>query len=125
MAQLVNEEILQDFIANELSSDREFFQNLLKIFVVFLGELELVKYDGSEENLDKLKNLAHKIKSSCQSYGAEALRSALLDLELACKAGEKEKVKLHYSEVLNLLGPTLESINLFSNLFFNGEKKSG
>jgi hypothetical protein len=92
MAQLVDEQVLRSFIVNELSFEIEIFQSLLKIYRGYLVDIQSVKYDGSEVHLENLGSLAHKIKSSCQLYGAEALRDVLIDLELASRVRDKQKV---------------------------------
>jgi HPt (histidine-containing phosphotransfer) domain-containing protein len=124
MEPIIIENVLKNFIENELGSEAEFFYTLLKIFSGFLGELEAAKFDGTADNLEHLKNLAHKIKSSCQSYGAEALRNVLVELELAAKDQEKEKVRSLYDEVLQLSKPTLAEINRISAAILKGDRQS-
>lgn len=61
----------------------------------------------------QVERLAHAIKGSSATVGAEPLRQAAYALELAAKAGDRAGMEAAYAEVQQLLPQTLAAMEQF------------
>ena len=106
--QYLNKSKLYKLVSEELDSDYEVFENLFTILRTQYKQLENV--DKNQITLNELSELAHKIKSSSRSFGADTLVSHLETMESASKQNDKNKAIKSLENVQNSIKPTLEEI---------------
>ena len=116
MNQLVDLETLRSFIEDELEFDEKFIQKIVLTFESYLENLRAIGYSGTKENIEEIRLMAHKIKSSCSSFGANSLKSKLEELEQAAANNDGHLVKRLYEEVHPLSIKTFDSVGANVNL---------
>ena len=124
MESLISKPLLKEFIENELDFERELFDKLFGFLNKYLDELVAEKYTGTPENMENLGLLAHKVKASCHSFGAEVLHLELQSLESASKNSDQEKTKIHFIKITEIYQDTLKLIKKISDQYFAEEDKN-
>lgn len=76
---------------------------VLRLYTVFVSEepkrLELIRKAVQTGDTPKIAYLAHSLKGSAATMGAETLRQCCLDLELASKAGDTAKTAKSFKDI--------------------------
>lgn len=98
---LINKEILADFILNEIDSDKEFFLKQLGFFSKHLAD-----FKDAGNNPERLAQLAHKIRVGCRCFGAEAFESIMVQVEDM----QKNNTLKPQSEIFKLALPLIDPI---------------
>lgn len=124
MPEIVSRKQLNSFIKNELFYDEEFFNKLLNILISEFNKLKVDNSIGAGLNFDALATAAHKLKSSCKSFGATYLSQQLQDLEQAAKSKNVSQAHDLYMGLLKCSDQTFEEIRSFSTTIFAEGKKS-
>jgi HPt (histidine-containing phosphotransfer) domain-containing protein len=121
---LIDRVLLNDFICEQLGEDKAFFDNLLSLLAVQLQEYGAEVFTGTPENVVELGKGAHRLKSSCQSFGATGLVELLHDIEIAAKASDAAAVETLFKQTVAVLPKIVSEITTLSNEIFSGRKIS-
>lgn len=81
MSEKVNLPVFENFLNQELSSDKELFDTLFSIFENYINEFSQLSVSDSPEDRQSLSKMAHKLRSSSLSFGAEVLAEELVHIE--------------------------------------------
>ena len=96
-----------DFIKENISDDENFIRELLSLFKASnVGDIDELVEAGRSDDLERLREIAHKLKSSFRSLGLTETAGILETIERTARAGERsdkvpgliEKVKEHFSQ---------------------------
>ena len=122
---IINTENLEVFLTEELEYDREFTYKLFSTFKKYVDEIENEGFKGSEENVNVLMNMSHRLKSSCSSFGAKSLESQLENLEQAAASGKTDEVAIIYPEAVELAQKSVAELEIqIEKLLLRGEKSA-
>ena len=87
--QIFNESVLLE----SLGGEQEIISELLDIFLRNASaQMESLEESVTQENLKKVKCIAHSIKGSAGNIGAEVLQQSTLEVEVACAKSDQEKL---------------------------------
>jgi HPt (histidine-containing phosphotransfer) domain-containing protein len=97
----ISKDHIQRYIDEELFGEVEVFKELVRCFGDEIAELKSAGVD-----LKSMHQAAHKLKPTCETYGALLLARQLADLETSAKDKQLEKSIKLYQEIL----PHLETV---------------
>lgn len=88
-----------------LKDDKEFLHMLLQVFLDDLPK-KLGDLDRAFEtaNIDTVLRAAHSLKGACATIGAEALRQAALELEMAARNADMQAARAAYAPLVPMAG---------------------
>jgi len=110
----VHKETLQKFIEQELQFDRDMFDHLYRLLSKHFSEFTALGLNDP----DKMADLAHKIRSGCQIFGAIALNTELQFIESCAQTKNVTAQKKHYRSAVELIPATVKSIDEISEQIF-------
>jgi HPt (histidine-containing phosphotransfer) domain-containing protein len=123
MKNIINEPKLETFIKEELELDMDFAMRIFSIFKKYVKELQDEGFNGSDENIENMRLMAHKLKSSCISFGAEPLAERLEELEQAATNKNLNSVQALYINSTELTYETVRSLEvLLKTILERGQK---
>ncbi|MGE4133146.1 MAG: Hpt domain-containing protein [Bdellovibrionales bacterium] len=93
MADLIDHEALEIFLRDEIDNNMKLAYDLLEVFADYTQELENYDVQSTAQNLNRLREMSHRLKSSCHSFGAQALLTELEVLEKVSGSGDYERSK--------------------------------
>ncbi len=87
---------------------------LAEFYAIYLRQTQSLcadlRADAAADDLPALERLAHKFKSSTSFIGAGPLAARLEQLEVLCRAGERQRVQAQLPATATLAGLTLQEI---------------
>lgn len=84
-------------------SDDEDFAELIEMFVDGIEEKKTMLRESSADQAEELKVLAHQLKGASAGYGFEELSQIAAELEIACKAENRDEIEHQKEVILNHL----------------------
>lgn len=88
----------QDFLASNYAANLELAKNIFKSFLENSSvELEKLKLEVTDENMEQIASISHKIKNNFLYIGAPNLNQFLIELEEAAKQNSNEVRKIYAS----------------------------
>ncbi len=110
-------EILRQFIKEDLDYNQILFNKLLDFLVQHLNDL-LQEFTQSPINLEKCEGLAHKAKSSCKAFGIDTLALKLEEFEKALFLKKSLNYDIMIKEITELVEPSIQSLRIAAELIF-------
>lgn len=95
MAVSISKEHVKRYLEEELFGDKEVFAQLLTCFAEDINE-----FKAAEGNLQLIYRSAHKLKPTCEVYGALQLSWQMAELESAAKEKQVENALALYKQIL-------------------------
>ena len=121
MNSLISREHLIQFLRDDLDCNEDIYE---KLIIHLSKHLEDIK-NANKEDSKVLRDIAHKAKTGCHSFGALELFSNLVELEINAKANNNDVIQNNLlPHLLTLIDPTLDEIRITAKFFFEEVKKS-
>ncbi len=97
-----------------LGGDRTLLANLFRLYLEDTPKkAQALAQAWTCGDVHQVERLAHSLKGSSATVGAEALRQAAYSLELAAKAGDRPAMEAAYTQVERLVAATLATMEAF------------
>lgn len=121
---VIETSILRESLSEVIDFDRNRAYKLFGTFKKYSEEIISEGYTGTAENADNLKNMAHRLKSCCNFFGAIPLEAALEKLEQMAATNKIENIRSLYFEVTQLAKETVSELEVQIDRLIVEAKKS-
>lgn len=114
---IVDREKLVQFMEN-MECNKELYNSLLGHLDAYFKELEAVEPQNDAETLTKMGHLAHKLKSSCDSFGSTKLKDLFYAMEKAGRNQDFTTMKQNFETVFSIRQKFFDELRQFEAEYF-------
>ena len=125
MADVVNQNILNEFIVEELSLNQNWFQEQFNNFLDQVQDFQGFSWQEASMNINELQQLCFNLRLGCRQFGALLLDQQLAELEAVLQHGQNFHIQSMYEITVSTSIETLELINEYAQEIFNENSRAG
>ncbi|MCM8776456.1 MAG: Hpt domain-containing protein [Candidatus Omnitrophica bacterium] len=85
-----------------MGGDQKLYRQILQIFFEDApGQIKKIQTGIESHDVNQIERESHGLKGAAANVGAESIRKAALEVELAAKAGDFEKIRTRFEQLEN------------------------